>query len=61
MNVFVWIGDFFHFIPFFGIAGFNGLFGGAQMVVYGSGRNTLARLATGSELKIDHIAIEFVR
>jgi hypothetical protein len=60
MNIFVRIGYLFHFIPFFGIAGFNGLFGGAQVVVYGPGRNTLARLATGSELKIDHVAIELV-
>jgi hypothetical protein len=61
MNIFVWIGDLFHFIPLFGVAGFNGLFGGAQMVVYGPGRNTLARLTAGSELKIDHVATELIQ
>jgi hypothetical protein len=60
MNIFVRIGHLFHFIPFFGVAGFDGLFGGAQMVVYGPGRNTLARLTARSELKIDHLAIELI-
>jgi hypothetical protein len=60
MNIFVRIGYLFHFIPFLGIAGFNGLFGGAQVVVDGPGRNTLTRLTARSELKIDHLAIKLV-